>query len=171
MSAKPFEGTAETIPLSSQLNKSQLHRWSSTFRKGIKMKKLWATAAVAASIVGASVVVASPAMAIGDDSGTTSFSGNGAEQSFGNSSTHGDMSPQLGLVQGSLNKPCIGLPAKANVGSLVALVNVAVQDINVLSSPQNQQCVENSTQAKGDEPLSHILEDIPILSANGKGNG
>lgn len=36
---------------------------------------------------------------------------------------HGDMSPQLSLVQGSLNKPCIGLP-------------------------------ENSTQAKGDEPLT-----------------
>jgi len=93
-------------------------------------------------------------MAIGDDTGTTSFSGNGAEQSFGNSSTHGDMSPQLGLVQGSLNKPCIGLPAKANLGSLVGVVPVAVQDINVLSSPQNQQCVENSTQAKGDEPLA-----------------
>ncbi|NEE59032.1 RdlA protein, partial [Streptomyces sp. SID8455] len=29
----------------------------------------------------------------------------------------------------------------------------------------------NSTQAKGDEALSHILEDIPILSGNGAGNG
>ncbi|SCE62742.1 hypothetical protein GA0115261_114594, partial [Streptomyces sp. OspMP-M43] len=28
----------------------------------------------------------------------------------------------------------------------------------------------NSTQAKGDEALSHILEDIPILSGNGAGN-
>jgi hypothetical protein len=134
------------------------------------MKKLWATAAVAASIVGATAAVASPAMAIGNDTGTTSFSGNGAEQAFGNSSTHGDMSPQLGLVQGSLNKPCIGLPAKANVGSLLGVVPIAVQDINVLSSPQNQQCVENSTQAKGDEALSHILDDIPVLSGNGVGN-
>ncbi|KIF69482.1 RdlA protein [Streptomyces sp. AcH 505] len=134
------------------------------------MKKLWATAAVAASLVGATAAVATPAMAIGDDTGTTSFSGNGAEQSFGNSVTKGDMSPQLGLVQGSLNKPCIGLPAKANVGSLVGLVPIAVQDINVLSSPQNQQCTENSTQAKGDEALSHILDDIPVLSGNGVGN-
>ncbi|MFI5757573.1 rodlin [Streptomyces sp. NPDC051569] len=134
------------------------------------MKKLWATAAVAASIVGATAVAASPALAIGDEGGTTSFSGNGAEQSFGNSATHGDMSPQLGLVQGSLNKPCVGLPLKANVGSLIGLVPIAVQDINVLSSPQNQQCVENSTQAKGDEPLSHILDNIPVLSGNGAGN-
>ncbi|MYS13283.1 rodlin, partial [Streptomyces sp. SID4982] len=102
--------------------------------------------------------------------GTTSFSGNGASQSFGNSATYGNMSPQLALVQGSLNKPCIGLPAKLNAQSLVALVNVGIQDIPVLSSPQNQQCVENSTQAKGDEPLSHILDDISALSGNGAGN-
>ncbi|MEV0318826.1 rodlin [Streptomyces sp. NPDC050658] len=135
------------------------------------MKKLWASAAIAASVAGISAGVASPAMAIGDDSGTTSLSGNGAQQAYGNSATHGDMSPQLGLVQGSLNKPCIGLPAKANVGSIVGLVPIAVQDINVLSAPQNQQCTENSTQAKGDEPLSHILSDIPVLSGNGAGNG
>ncbi|MFC9650077.1 MULTISPECIES: rodlin [unclassified Streptomyces] len=134
------------------------------------MKKLWATAAVAASIVGATAAAASPALAIADDGGTTSLSGNGAKQAFGNQSTRGDMSPQLGLVQGSLNKPCVGLPLKANVGSLIGLVPVTVQDINVLSSPQNQQCVENSTQAKGDEPLSHILDDIPVLSGNGVGN-
>ncbi|MFD9217941.1 RdlA protein, partial [Streptomyces sp. NPDC059544] len=42
---------------------------------------------------------------------------------------------------------------------------------NVLSSPQSQQCTENSTQAKGDEALSHILSDIPVLSGNGEGNG
>jgi hypothetical protein len=76
----------------------------------------------------------------------------------------------MALIQGSLNKPCIGLPAKANVGSLVGLVPIAVQDIPILSAPQNQQCVENSTQTKGDEPLSHILEEVPILSTNGTGN-
>ncbi|MFE3827851.1 rodlin [Streptomyces sp. NPDC059092] len=134
------------------------------------MKKLWATAAVAASLVGATAAMASPALAIADDGGTTSFSGNGAEQSFGNAVTKGDLSPQLGLVQGSLNKPCVGLPLKANVGSLIGLVPITVQDVNVLSSPQNQQCTENSTQAKGDEALSHILDDIPILSGNGAGN-
>jgi hypothetical protein len=80
------------------------------------------------------------------------------------------MSPQLGLIQGSLNKPCVGLPAKANAGSLVGVVPIAVQDVPVLSAPQNQQCVENSTQAKGDEPLSHVLDQIPVLSGNGVGN-
>ncbi|MFE4828805.1 rodlin [Streptomyces sp. NPDC056672] len=135
------------------------------------MKKIMAGAAVAASVVGISAAAAPTALAIGDDSGTTSASGNGAKQAFGNSSTKGKMSPQLELVQGSLNKLCVGLPVKANVGSLVGLlVPVAVQDINVLASPQNQQCAENSTQAKGDEPLSHILDDIPVLSGNGTGN-
>jgi hypothetical protein len=134
------------------------------------MKKLWATAAVAATIVGSTAALAAPAMATGNDTGTTSASGNGSLQAFGNSSTHGNMSPQLSLVQGSLNKPCIGLPAKVNAGSLVGLIPIAVQDVNVLSNPQNQQCADNSTQAKGDEPLSHILDQIPVASSNGAGN-
>ncbi len=134
------------------------------------MKKLWASAAIAASVAGISATAAPQALAIANDGGTTSVSGNGAEQEFGNSATFGDMSPQLSLVQGSLNKPCVGLPAKLNVGSVVGLVPIAVQDIPILSAPQNQQCVENSTQAKGDEPLSHILSDIPVLSGNGAGN-
>jgi len=130
-----------------------------------------AAAAIAASVVGASAAAAPQALAIGDDGGTTSASGNGAVQSFGNSATYGNMSPQLALIQGSLNKPCVGLPAKLNAGSIVGVVPVTVQDIPVLSAPQNQQCVENSTQAKGDEPLSHILDNIPVLSGNGTGNG
>lgn len=134
------------------------------------MKKLWAAAAVTASVAGVSLTAAPQALAIGDDAGTTSLSGNDASQVFGNSATYGNQSPQMALIQGSLNKPCIGLPAKANAGSLVGLVPVGVQDVNVLSNPQNQQCTENSTQAKGDEPLSHILSDIPVLSGNGEGN-
>ena len=134
------------------------------------IKKVMATAAAAVSIVGATAAVASPALAIGNDGGTTSLSGNGAHQEYGNSATYGNMSPQFALVQGSLNKPCVGLPAKVNAGSLIGLIPIAVQDVNVLSSPQNQQCTENSTQAKGDEALSHILDDIPVLSGNGVGN-
>ncbi|MFF1839494.1 rodlin [Streptomyces sp. NPDC058231] len=135
------------------------------------IKKMMASAAFAASIVGVSAAVAPQAMAIGNDGGTTSLSGNGAMQSYGNSATRGDWSPQFALIQGSLNKPCIGLPAKANLGSLLgAAAPIAVQDINVLSSPQNQQCTENSTQAKGDEALSHILDNIPVLSGNGAAN-
>ncbi|WP_225821437.1 rodlin [Streptomyces naphthomycinicus] len=135
------------------------------------IKKVLAAAAVAVSAVGASAAVASPALAIGNDTGTTSFSGNDATQAFGNSATFGNMSPQLALVQGSFNKPCVGLPAKLNLQGLVGAGAVGVlQDVPVLSAPQNQQCVENSTQAKGDEPLSHILDDISALSGNGTGN-
>ncbi|MCM2423611.1 rodlin [Streptomyces sp. RKAG293] len=134
------------------------------------IKKFLATAAVAVTVVGATAAMAAPAMAIGDSGGASTTNGNGAEQSYGNTYTSGYMSPSFGLIQGSLNKPCIGLPAKANVGSLVGLVPISVQDINVLSSPQNQQCTENSSQIKGDEPLSHILDQIPVLSGNGVEN-
>ncbi|MFE2042697.1 rodlin [Streptomyces sp. NPDC059477] len=135
------------------------------------LKKAMAAAAVAASVVGATAMAAPQALAIGNDQGTTSASGNGASSVFGNSATFGKMSPQATLVQGSLNKLCVGLPAKANVGPLLGvLVPVAVQDVPILSAPQNQQCADNSTQAKGDEPLSHILDDISALSGNGVAN-
>ncbi|GGQ16412.1 hypothetical protein GCM10010215_46520 [Streptomyces virginiae] len=130
-------------------------------------KKFMTAAAVSAVAVGAGAAAAAPAMAIGNDNGVNTVNGNGAQQIYGNQKTHGDQSPQLGLVQGTLNKPCIGLPVKVNAQSVLALIaNVGVQDINVLSNPQNQQCTENSTQAKGDEPLSHILDNIPVLSGN-----
>jgi hypothetical protein len=126
-----------------------------------------AAAAIAASVVGASAAAAPQALAIGNDGGVTTANGNAASQIYGNQATYGNMSPQLALIQGSLNKPCVGLPAKANVGSLIGVIPVAVQDVPILSAPQNQQCTENSTQAKGDEPLSHILDNIPVLSGNG----
>ncbi|WP_369259485.1 rodlin [Streptomyces sp. R35] len=131
------------------------------------MKKLWATAAIAASIAGVSAAAAPQALAIGNDEGVSTENGNGSVQKYGNQLTGGDLSPQMSLVQGTLNKPCIGLPAKLNVASVVGVVPVtALQDVPILSAPQNQQCTENSTQAKGDEPLSHILDNIPVLSGN-----
>ncbi|MEU7605408.1 rodlin [Streptomyces sp. NPDC040724] len=130
------------------------------------IKKMMASAAVAASVVGIGAAMAPQAMAIGNDGGVTTVQGNGAAQIYGNQATYGNMSPQMALIQGSFNKPCIALPAKANVQSVLALLNVGVQDVPILSNPQNQQCTENSTQAKGDEALSHILDNIPILSGN-----
>jgi len=132
-------------------------------------KKAMAAAAVAASVAGVSAATAPQALAIGNDDGVTTTNGNGAEQVYGNGKTKGDMSPQASLAQGSLNKLCVGLPAKVNAASIVGvLVPVTVlQDVPVLSAPQNQQCAENSTQAKGDEPASHILDNIPVLSGNG----
>ncbi|SHL64194.1 rodlin [Streptomyces yunnanensis] len=135
------------------------------------MKKMMAAATIAASLVGISAAAAPEALADGNRHGTSTVNGNGAKSVYGNSRTHGKLSTQLGLFQGSLNDLCIGLPAKGNFGSLVGFIPVTVQDINVLSSPQNQQCTENSTQAKGDEALSHLVDDIPIFSGNGVGNG
>ncbi|MYS21385.1 hypothetical protein GA0115240_12956 [Streptomyces sp. DvalAA-14] len=135
------------------------------------IKKMLAGAALAASVAAIGATAAPQAMALGNDKDTTTVNGNGAEQAYGNTRTGGTQSPQIGLVQGTLNKPCIGLPVKANVGSLIGLIPITVQDVNVLANPQNQQCAENSTQAKGDEPLSHILSNIPVLSGNGAANG
>ena len=129
------------------------------------IKRILATAAVVVSAVG---VTAGPALAIDNNHGPSSSNGDGSRQSYGNTTTRGTLSPQLGLVQGSLNKPCVGLPAKVDVGSVIGGIPVTVQD--VLTQPQIQQCTENSSQVKGDDPLSHVLSDIPVLSGNGAGN-
>ncbi|GAU68810.1 Ku protein [Streptomyces sp. NBRC 110611] len=134
------------------------------------IKKALATAAATASIVGVAAGAAPEAVAMGTSHhGPSSMNGNGTRQYFGNSTTHGYMSPQIGLIQGSLNKPCVALPSKANIGSLVGAVPISVQDLNLLSNPQIQQCTENSTQAKGDESLAHLLSNIPLWSGNGGG--
>ncbi|MEV6961282.1 rodlin [Streptomyces sp. NPDC051207] len=129
------------------------------------IKKVIATAALAASVVGASAVAAPQALAIGDDSGPTAVNGNGAIQSYGNSATYGNMSPQMALIQGSFNKPCIALE-DINVPVLNI---VPIQDVPILSDDMNQQCAENSTQTKRDGALAHLLEDVSILSSNTEG--
>ncbi|MFI8187398.1 rodlin [Streptomyces sp. NPDC085946] len=126
------------------------------------IKKVVATAAIAASVMGVSAAAAPQAMAIGDDSGASSLNGNGAAQFYGNSATYGNMSPQMALIQGSFNKPCIGLE-----DINVPVVNIVpIQDIPILSDDMNQQCVENSTQIKRDGALAHFLEDVSVLSSN-----
>ncbi|GAA4800916.1 rodlin RdlB [Streptomyces ziwulingensis] len=128
------------------------------------IKKVLASAAIAASAMGATAASAPQAMAIGDDSGPVSANGNAASQYYGNSTTHGNMSPQMALIQGSFNKPCI---AVSDVP--VSVVNlIPIQNLPVLSDDLNQQCTENSTQAKRDGALAHLLEDVSILSANGE---
>ncbi|MFC9292125.1 rodlin [Streptomyces sp. NPDC057052] len=125
-------------------------------------KKVLATTAIAASVMGVSAAAAPQALAIGDDSGPTLANGNGAMQSYGNSATYGSMSPQMALIQGSFNKPCIAVNDIP-----VAVVNlVPVQNIPILSDDLTQQCAENSTQTKRDGALAHLLEDVSILSAN-----
>ncbi|CAM5376709.1 MULTISPECIES: rodlin [Streptomyces] len=128
------------------------------------IKKIVATAAVAASAMGASAAAAPQALALGNDSGPTAANGNGAWQSYGNSATYGNMSPQIALIQGSFNKPCIALnDIPVGVG---ALIGVNVQDIPILSDHMQQQCTENSSNVKRDGALAHLLEDVSILSEN-----
>lgn len=131
------------------------------------MKKILSTAAVAISLVGVSAMAAPQAMA--DDGDGPTANGNGSEIEYGNTETGGYMSPNMALVNGSLNEPCIALPDVAeNVKNIVGLVNVGVDDI--LNQEQNQTCAKNSSADQGDAPLSHLLDEFPILSQNGQGN-
>ncbi|GAA0469082.1 rodlin [Streptomyces sp. NPDC046215] len=129
------------------------------------LKKVIATAALTVSTVG---TLAGPAMAIGNDDDVAN--GNAAKVGYGNTKTGGKESPQMSLIQGSLNKPCVAI-GKLGIQSIVALINIGVQDIPILTSQQQQQCTDNSTISDGDDPLSHILSELPILSANGSANG
>ncbi|MFF0728127.1 rodlin [Streptomyces sp. NPDC004134] len=136
------------------------------------MKKYLKTAAVAVTILGASALAAPQALAV-DDSGDGPYAnGNGSTQAYGNTETGGYMSPNMSLVNGSLNKPCIALPQTAkNAKQLVNVINLANVGVDeVLSQEQNQTCAENSSADQGDAPLSHLLDDFPILSGNGAGN-
>ncbi|MGW1071962.1 rodlin [Streptomyces sp. NPDC002537] len=129
------------------------------------LKKVLATAALTASAVG---TVAAPAMAIGNDGDV--WNGNASKTGYGNTKTGGEQSPQMSLIQGTLNKPCLGI-GKIGLQSLIALINVGVQDVPILTQQNQQQCTDNSTINDGDAQLSHILDEIPILSGNGSGNG
>lgn len=87
--------------------------------------------------------------------------GNESKTGYGNTKTSGKESPQMSLIQGTLNKPCLGI-GKLGVESVLALINVGVQDVPVLSSQQQSQCTDNSSLNDGDDPLSHILDKIPV---------
>ncbi|MFJ8029963.1 rodlin [Streptomyces sp. NPDC096032] len=128
------------------------------------LKKAMVAAATAASVVGMAVAAAPQALAIGNDDGPTVANGNGAVSSFGNSATKGNLSPQLSLVQGTLNKPCVGVQ---DVDVAVdALIGVTAQDIPILSDHLQQQCDDNSSNVKRDGAVSHVLEDLSVLSSN-----
>ncbi|RLV01638.1 RdlA protein [Streptomyces griseocarneus] len=129
------------------------------------LKKVMATAALTASTVG---TLAGPAFAIGNDNDVANA--NAARTGYGNTKTGGKESPQMSLIQGTLNKPCLGI-GKLGLQSLIGLINLGVQDVPVLSQQNQQQCTDNSTIRDGDAQLSHILSEIPVLSGNGSGNG
>ncbi|WP_181788777.1 rodlin [Streptomyces phytophilus] len=136
------------------------------------MKKYLKTAAVAVTMLGASALAAPQALAA-DDSGDGPYAnGNGSTQAYGNTQTGGYMSPNMSLVNGSLNEPCIALPQAAkNAKQLVNVINLANVGVDeILAQNQNQTCAKNSSADQGDAPLSHLLDDFPILSGNGAGN-
>jgi hypothetical protein len=129
------------------------------------IKKVLATAAVAASVAGMS---ATTAMAAGNDGGSANIIGNTSHQSIGSNHTGGYMSPNFGLINGGVLH-CFDIQkVQAQVPIGVIAVPVAVQD--VLGNPiSNQTCTQNSVQQKGDDALSHILGEV--LSQNGNVGG
>ncbi|MFD7323893.1 rodlin [Streptomyces sp. NPDC059875] len=129
------------------------------------IKKVLATAAVAATVAGMS---ATTAMAAGNDGGSANIIGNQSKQSIGSNSTGGHLSPNFGLINGGVLH-CFDIQKiQAQVPVGVIAVPVAVQD--VLGNPMsNQTCTQNSVQQKGDDALSHILGEV--LSQNGNVGG
>ncbi|MEX2980616.1 rodlin [Streptomyces sp. C36] len=129
------------------------------------LKKVLATAVLTASAAG---FAASPAVASVGDSRTTA-NGNDSATEYGETVTGGQESPQMTAVQGSLDKLCLGL-GKLNLQSIL-LGGISLQDIPILTSQQQQQCTDNSTINDGDDPLSHLIEEIAVASGNGSANG
>ncbi|SFC15332.1 rodlin [Streptomyces aidingensis] len=126
------------------------------------IKKTLASVAVLASAVGAAGASATPAMAVGDTDGQKVVNGNGAVSAYGNTTTSGYMSPNIALINGSLNDLCIAPPINDIQVPIIAL---GLQDI--LSSDNDLTCAENSVLNDGDDPLSHILSRLSLLSENG----
>ncbi|MCF3101966.1 RdlA protein [Streptomyces roseoverticillatus] len=123
-----------------------------------------AATALTASAVG---VIAGPAAAAGDGRGVANA--NGAVTNSGATLTGGRMSPQTTAVQGTLNDLCIGV-GKIGLQSLLLVINAGIQDIPVLTSQQQQQCTNGSVIDNGDNPLSHLAEQLSLVARNGSGN-
>jgi hypothetical protein len=123
------------------------------------------TALAACGLVAAVVAgTAGIAAAVASASDPLIVNGNSTSESVGDTTTNGTDSPDVSLVQGSLNKPCVGVDGRLAVGSLLGLLPLDVQDVHLLDSPRNQQCVRGSDQDEGDAPLSHVLSDNRLVS-------
>ncbi|MDT0323334.1 rodlin [Streptomyces millisiae] len=133
------------------------------------LKKTLATAAVAATAAGVAGMAAAPAMAISNDEGPTTISGNGNREATGNITTGGYMSPNIGLINGSLNEICVPI-TQLDVQNVVQVLAIPIGIQDLLTSKNSQNCSENSVQIDGDDPLSHLLDDLAILAGNGAGN-
>ncbi|MEU3878031.1 MULTISPECIES: rodlin [Streptomyces] len=128
------------------------------------LRKALTTVALTATAVGAA---AAPAVAIDDD--TPGANANGARTVHGGTVTGGERSPQMSAIQSTAEKLCVGVGG-AGIQSLLLLINIGIQDVPVLTSQQQQQCADNSEINDGDDPLSHLIEQIPVISGNGSGN-
>jgi hypothetical protein len=127
------------------------------------IKKVLATAAVAASVVGMSAATASAA---GDDgANSANIIGNQSKQAIGSNSTGGYMSPNFGLVNGGVLH-CFDVQ---DITAQVPIVNiVAVNVDDVLSPKQNMTCTQNSVQEQNNNPLSDLID---VLSENANIDG
>ncbi|MFF8607365.1 rodlin [Streptomyces sp. NPDC015346] len=123
------------------------------------IKKVLATAAVAASVVGMSAATASAAA--DDGANSTNVIGNQSKQAIGSNSTGGYMSPNFGLVNGGVLH-CFDVQ---DITAQVPIINiVAVNVDDVLSPKQNMTCTQNSVEQQQNNPLSDLIE---VLADNG----
>ncbi|HET9382122.1 MAG TPA: rodlin [Streptomyces sp.] len=135
------------------------------------IKKVMASAAMAASVVGVPAATAPQAQAAGTDNGTTAVGGHGAARESGAPAAFGDPRPQTALLRGALRTPCVGLPARADVGSVVGLVPAAaLQDLPVPSGPPNPLSPLSPLSPLNPlNPLNPQCGEAPALSSSAVG--
>ncbi|NUU22900.1 MAG: RdlA protein [Streptomycetaceae bacterium] len=125
------------------------------------LKRVTATTAMAASVLGILAAGAPQAMATGNTDGVVQAE-NKSNQEIANSSSSGYMSPNMAVIQGGVIN-CFGLnkiPVQTPVGVLGA--GVGVQDI--LTDQVQQVCSPQAVQQTGDDPLAHVLENVLAAS-------
>lgn len=77
------------------------------------------------------------------------------------------VSPQFGAIQEPLGRLCTALPSRTDRPSLAgSIADAGIHDGSALTPPQSRQCTERATLAKGDEALSHLANNVPVLSGS-----
>lgn len=138
------------------------------------LKKAMATAVVAASAAAVSAAAAPQALALGEDSGRAATGGESAPSAFGTGMTSDDVSPRAVLERTAPHAMRVGVPSRADMGSLVGLPSqAAVREAAAPSGVRGPSRAENSPRASGATAAATLsgLRDAVPAAAPGNGAG
>lgn len=75
--------------------------------------------------------------------------------------------PILALVDNTTAQKCLDLTAQ---GAQHITTLDAGQLHNILAATETHQCVQETHQDQSEQPLAHIIDNLPVLSSNGVNN-